>query len=74
MRGLAVEKRQSMMTADEEDRKKRTERARETGLFRYSLVQELLEPGLSLAASHRPAWASSWGRPAAARDSSPSSS
>ena len=25
------------------------ERARETGLFRYSLVQELLEPGLSLA-------------------------
>ena len=38
-----------MTTADEEDRKKRTERARETGLFRYSLVQELLEPGLSLA-------------------------
>ena len=25
------------------------ERARETGLFRYSLVQELLEPGLSQA-------------------------
>ena len=25
------------------------ERARETGLFRYSLVQELTEPGLSLA-------------------------
>ena len=38
-----------MTTADEEDRKKRTERARETGLFRYSLVQELLEPGLSQA-------------------------
>jgi putative transposase len=36
-------------TADEEDRKKRTERARETGLFRYSLVQDLLEPGLSQA-------------------------
>jgi putative transposase len=36
-------------TADEEDRKKRTERAREAGLFRYSLVQELAEPGLSLA-------------------------
>jgi putative transposase len=36
-------------TADEEDRKKRVERARETGLFRYSLVQELAEPGLSLA-------------------------
>ena len=38
-----------MTTADEEDKKKRTERARETGLFRYSLVQELLEPGLSQA-------------------------
>jgi putative transposase len=36
-------------TADEEDRKKRRERAREMGLFRYSLVQELLEPGLSQA-------------------------
>jgi putative transposase len=36
-------------TADEEDRKRRLERAREAGLFRYSLVQELLEPGLSLA-------------------------
>lgn len=38
-----------MTTADEADQRKRTERARETGLFRYSLVQELLEPGLSLA-------------------------
>ncbi len=38
-----------MTTADEADQKKRTERARETGLFRYSLVQELLEPGLSAA-------------------------
>ena len=37
------------MTADEADQRKRVERARETGLFRYSLVQELLEPGLSLA-------------------------
>jgi putative transposase len=36
-------------TADEADQKARTERARETGLFRYSLVQELLEPGLSAA-------------------------
>jgi putative transposase len=36
-------------TADEADQKARLERARETGLFRYSLVQELLEPGLSLA-------------------------
>jgi len=36
-------------TADEADKKARLERARETGLFRYSLVQELLEPGLSLA-------------------------
>ena len=38
-----------MTTADEADRKARVERARETGLFRYSLVQELLEPGLSPA-------------------------
>ena len=38
-----------MTTADEADKKARLERARETGLFRYSLVQELLEPGLSLA-------------------------
>jgi putative transposase len=36
-------------TADEADKKARLERARETGLFRYSLVQELLEPGLSQA-------------------------
>jgi putative transposase len=36
-------------TADEADHRKRVERARETGLFRYSLVQELAEPGLSLA-------------------------
>jgi putative transposase len=36
-------------TADEADQKARVERARETGLFRYSLVQELAEPGLSLA-------------------------
>ena len=38
-----------MTTADEEDKKKRVERARKTGLFRYSLVQELTEPGLSQA-------------------------
>ena len=38
-----------MTTADEADKKARLERARETGLFRYSLVQELLEPGLSQA-------------------------
>jgi putative transposase len=36
-------------TADEADKRARLERARETGLFRYSLVQELTEPGLSLA-------------------------
>jgi putative transposase len=36
-------------SADEADQKARLERARETGLFRYSLVQELLEPGLSQA-------------------------
>ena len=38
-----------MTTAGEADQRKRVERARETGLFRYSLVQELLEPGLSQA-------------------------
>ena len=38
-----------MATADEADKKARVERARETGLFRYSLVAELLEPGLSAA-------------------------
>jgi putative transposase len=36
-------------TADEADKKARLDRAREAGLFRYQLVQELLEPGLSLA-------------------------
>jgi putative transposase len=38
-----------MTTLDEADKKARAARARETGLFRYSLVQELAEPGLSLA-------------------------
>jgi putative transposase len=38
-----------MTTADEADKKARLERAREAGLFRYSLIQELLEPGLSQA-------------------------
>ena len=38
-----------MTTADEADKKARLERARETGLFRYSLVQELAEAGLSPA-------------------------
>ena len=37
----------SVTTLDEADRKARLERARETGLFRYSLVQELAEPGLT---------------------------
>ena len=36
-------------TLDEADRRARLERARETGPFRYSLVQELAEPGLSPA-------------------------
>jgi putative transposase len=36
-------------TADEADKKARLERARETGLFRYSLVQELAEPGIGPA-------------------------
>jgi hypothetical protein len=45
----AAEKGQDVTTADEADQRKRVERARETGLFRYSLVQELLEPGLSQA-------------------------
>jgi putative transposase len=34
---------------DEADKKARLERARETGLFRYSLVQELAEPGIGPA-------------------------
>ena len=38
-----------MTTADEADKRARLERARETGLFRYSLVQELAEPGLTAA-------------------------
>ena len=38
-----------MATADEQDRKARVERARATGLFRYSLVQELIEPGIGPA-------------------------
>ena len=38
-----------MTTADEADKKARLDRAREAGLFRYSLVQDLLEPGLSHA-------------------------
>ena len=38
-----------MTTLDEADKKARLEAARETGLFRYSLVQELLEPGISPA-------------------------
>lgn len=36
-------------TADEQDRKARVDRARETALFRYSLVQELIEPGIGPA-------------------------
>lgn len=38
-----------MTTLDEADKKARLERARETGLFRYSLVQELAEPGITPA-------------------------
>jgi len=36
-------------TLDEADKKARLGRARETGLFRYSLVQELAEPGIGPA-------------------------
>ena len=38
-----------MTTLDEADKKARVERARAAGLFRYSLVQELAEPGLTAA-------------------------
>ena len=38
-----------MTTLDEADKKARLGRARETGLFRYSLVQELAEPGITAA-------------------------
>jgi putative transposase len=36
-------------TANDADKKARLERAREMGLFRYSLVQELAEPGITAA-------------------------
>jgi putative transposase len=39
----------SVTTLDEADRKARLERAREAGLFRYSLVQELAEAGITAA-------------------------
>ena len=39
----------SVTTLDEADKKARLERARETGLFRYSLVQELAEAGITAA-------------------------
>jgi putative transposase len=42
-------------TLDEADRKARLERARETGLFRYSLVQELTGAGLTAAERGRQA-------------------
>src|SRR5260370_249627 len=35
-----------MTTAEESDKRVRAERARETGVVRYSLVQEVAEPGL----------------------------
>jgi len=38
-----------VVAADEQDRKARAVRARETGLFRYLLVQELTEPGITAA-------------------------
>ena len=38
-----------MTTLDEADKKARLERAREAGLFRYSLVQELAEAGITAA-------------------------
>lgn len=38
-----------MTTVDEADKKARLDRAREMGLFRYSLVQELAEAGLTAA-------------------------
>jgi len=36
-----------MATRDETDRRQRIERARAIGLFRYSLIQEVIDPGLS---------------------------
>jgi putative transposase len=45
----AERKGHGMTTADELDRRARADRARETALFRYSLVQELTEPGLGAA-------------------------
>ena len=48
-RGRAREKGQGVTTLDEADKKARLERAREAGLFRYSLVQELAEAGITAA-------------------------
>jgi len=42
-------------TAEEADRRKRLERARETALFRYSLVQEVISPHLTAAQRGRKA-------------------
>ena len=47
-----------MTTLDEADKKARLERAREAGLFRYSLVQELAEAGIT--AAERGRRAGSW--------------
>ena len=49
LQGQAAEKGQDVTTADEAEQRKRIERARETALFRYSLVQELTCPRLSQA-------------------------
>jgi hypothetical protein len=42
-----------MTIADEADKKARLELARDAGPFRHSLIQELLEPGLSQAETAR---------------------
>ena len=55
------------MTQDEEEQRRRAERARRAGLFRYGLIQDVIDPQLSAAqrgalvrgspgATRRPGW------------------
>jgi len=48
-RSRAHEKGQKVASQEEAEKKARLDRARAAGLFRYSLVQEIAEPGLSAA-------------------------
>jgi putative transposase len=49
VRAISPRKDQTLTTEHEADQRRRLERAREIALFRYSLVQELIGPGLTSA-------------------------